>query len=200
MILDHDKKYVYVAIPKTASISVSISLGHGDNIPEPDFYHQGITSVLTTNPEAVTYFKFSFVRNPWARLLSLYNDFTLKRVFQYSEKVQHDKPLFSEFADFNDFCIRLHDSSWMDNIFLRSQAELLSLHGRTVMDYIGRFETLHDDFSVVCSKIGMVGTPLLKHNEGKYDNTSYRPYYTIEAKDAIARLYDLDIEVFGYDF
>lgn len=194
MIIDHDKRYVFVAVPKTASISIHFSLGHGNDIPEPDLYHRSLKSAIQSHPEIKNYFKFGICRNPWARLVSLYYDFTLKRKTQYSGKVVVDKPLFSEFKDFTDFCKNIKKSKWWDNIFLKSQHELLF-----GSDYIGRFERLESDFQYICQQIG-VTAPLLKHNLGVYDK-NYREYFTDETQKLVTNeLYPLDVEQFGYKF
>jgi hypothetical protein len=199
MIVDHDKKYLFVAVPKTASISLQFSLGHGNDIPEPPLYHQTLAEALERHPEAAEYFKFGFVRNPWARLISLYKDFTIKRVHQYSGKVRHDRPLFSEFRDFEDFCVRVHDTDWKDDVFLRSQSAYLYVGGELAADFVGRFEHLQRDFDYICETVG-VKPELLKMNEGKYDNSDYRKYYTDVARDAVAERYAEDVERFGYEF
>jgi hypothetical protein len=172
-------------------------LGH-TNIPEPELYHQGITQVLNNCPEVAGYFKFGFVRNPWARILSLYQDFTKKRIHQYSALVRHDKPLFSEFAGFEDFCLRVGNSPWMEDIFFQSQAKLLDEANHT-MDYIGRFEQLDTDFAEVCDKLGLNDIQLESHNIGVYEG-DYHQHYTSQAADAIGKLYADDAELFEYEF
>jgi chondroitin 4-sulfotransferase 11 len=201
MIVDHEYRYLYIAVPKTGSISVQFSLGHGHDIPEPDLYHQDIHTALNSHPEAENYYKFGFVRNPWSRLLSLYQDFTKKRVYQYSALVRHETPLFSEFANFEDFCVRFSDTSWKDNIFLRSQAKLLGVHtDRSLMDYVGRFENLERDFAILCQILGLGDVQLQQHNAGQYDNSDYRQHYSTVAKDAIERAYSDDVKLFNYEF
>ena len=199
MIIDHDRKYVFISVPKTGSISIQFSLGHGHDIPEPHLYHQSIAEALSANPECSGYFKFAFVRNPWARMLSLYKDFTLKRVHQYSGKVRHDLPLFSEFKDFHHFCAAVKDSAWWDDIFLRSQFRSLSVDGRMAMDRVGRFETLQSSFDEICSTIG-VAPQLLKMNVGEYDNSDYRQHYDDGSRKAIADIFVDDVTEFGYEF
>jgi len=179
-----------------------MSLGHGHDIPEPNLYHQGISSVLFANRRlGADYFKFSFVRNPWARLLSLYEDFTKKRIYQYSAKIRHEKPLFSEFRDFEDFCVNVRSTPWWDDIFLRSQTALLSHDGKMVMDAVGRFETLTTDFSKICCKIFGKPVTIQHHNAGIYNKEAgYRSYYSKKAEYAVAEIYKDDIEAFNYDF
>lgn len=200
MYLNHNKKFLFIAVPKTGSISISFSLGQTD-IPEPDLYHQSIHSAIQKHPECANYFKFGFVRNPWARILSLYNDFTLKRKYQYSALVKHDKPLFGEFANFEDFCLRVHTTNWINDIFLKSQSELLGVTtDSSLIDYVGRFENLQTDFDRICYMIQCPELRLQSMNIGEYDNKRYKEHYTPAAIDAVARLYATDIKVFKYDF
>lgn len=200
MIVDHNHRYICISVPKTGSISLQATLGYIHDVPEPDLYHQGIDDVLKNHPSCTNYFKFAMVRNPWDRLVSLYFDFTKKRIFQYSALVRHDTPLLSEFTDFEDLCLRLTESHWKDNIFFRSQTALLSIDGKLAMDFVGRFENLDADFSTVCEKIGIKKQPLEKWNAGVYEKTSYRKYYSDAARKAIATLYHDDVEGFGYEF
>lgn len=198
--IDNTYKYISVAVPKTGSISIHLTLGH-HNIPEPEIYHQSITNILKAHPECVGYYKFGFVRNPWARILSLYLDFTLKRINQYSALVRHEKPLFSEFANFSDFCIRFPETQWKDDVFLQSQATMLGCtKDSCIVDFVGRFENLENDFLTICKEIGLPHTSLQAHNAGKYDNAEYRSRYTPEARDAIASYYKEDVELFNYEF
>lgn len=200
MIINHQHRYVFVAIPKTGSISIQFSLGHQNDIPEPDLYHQSLQEAVSSHPECRDYFKFAMVRNPWARLVSLYFDFTKKRVHQYSGLVRHDTPLFSEFSGFEDFCLRVQQTPWWGNVFLRSQVKSLSLDGKVTMNFIGRFENLADDFKTACRLIDLGDVPLQSHNPGVYDKSSYQQYYSDAAKDAVASLYADDIKEFDYEF
>ncbi len=199
MIVDHDHNYIFISVPKTASLSMQFTLGHGGNIPEPLLYHQPLVEVLETYPDCRGYFKFAFVRNPWARLASLYHDFTKKRGHQYSALVRHEQPLFHEFADFEDLCLRVRETPWWDDIFFRSQFDLVALNGAVGLDFVGRYENLQGDFDTICKRIG-VKRDLIKMNIGKYDSSSYRQYYTDASRDAVAKLYERDVEEFGYEW
>lgn len=200
MIVDHNHRYICISVPKTGSISLQATLGYIHDVPEPDLYHQGIASVLKNHPNCADYFKFAMVRNPWDRLVSLYFDFTKKRIYQYSALVRHDKPLLSEFVNFEDLCLRITESPWKDNVFFKSQTKQLSMDGKMVMDFVGRFENLQSDFRTICEKIGIAPPPLERMNTGVYEKASYRQYYSDAAREAVAALYHDDIEGFGYEF
>src|SRR6266542_4784756 len=67
-----------------------------------------------------------------------------------------------------------------------------------LVDFIGRFERLQDDFAVVCSRIG-VPCPPLPH-EGRSVRTCYVEYYDDETRALVARRFRPDIDYFGYEF
>lgn len=195
--VDYEKELIALAIPKTGSISLHFSLGF-TVIPEPDEYHASLKTIIKQHPETENYYKFAFVRNPWDRFHSLYKDFTLKRIYQYSGKIRHNKPLFSEFKNFNDFCINIKESEWMNNVFLQSQTEITEYKGQQGCDFIGRFENLHNDFERLTKALNIKAT-LNIMNKGVYKET-YREYYSTEAQKAVEKLYQKDIDQFKYTF
>ena len=71
MIINHNKKYVFVHIHKTAGTSISINMLKSGGIK----YKNKHSFITELENEYKNYFKFSFVRNPWDRLVSWYNMF-----------------------------------------------------------------------------------------------------------------------------
>lgn len=66
-----------------------------------------------------------------------------------------------------------------------------------MVDFVGRFENIEEDFRAICRKVGI--TASLPH-VNKSKRTDYRDYYDAETRDLTARLYAEDIERFGYTF
>lgn len=67
--------------------------------------------------------------------------------------------------------------------------------GKILVDYVGRFENLRTDWQIICWILGIEKS--LSHiRKGNHDD--YRSYYTPESWDSIAKLYQRDIEIFGY--
>ena len=65
------------------------------------------------------------------------------------------------------------------------------------LDFIGHFETLHNDFRLIARKLG--AHALLQHlNASRRSN--YKDYYNSETVEIVAHLYSKDIELLGYDF
>ena len=70
MLINHNYKFIFVHIQKTAGTSITSVL---NEIPgtEPLYYSHSQINVLKEEYE--DYFKFCFVRNPWDRLYSWWN-------------------------------------------------------------------------------------------------------------------------------
>ena len=70
-------------------------------------------------------------------------------------------------------------------------------NGKVMVDFLGRYERLEQDFAAACDRIGIA--PRLPHLN-KSDRNSYQIYYTPETRDIVATLCRRDIELFGYSF
>jgi hypothetical protein len=148
---------------------------------------------------------FSFVRNPWSRLVSTYRqkvsaDATSRGmvdgVFQgFLDKgmaIRANMP-FEEFCEivceFPDEKIEKH---------LQSQAYTLILKGKPIVPFIGKVEHMKDDWKIVMDKVGLSNEMLhLNRTSGQH----YSSYFTSDGLvNAIADRYADDIRYFEYDF
>jgi len=229
--LSNKYKCVYVHIPKVAGQSIErVFIGlHGltwENraplllrpnddpaLGPPRLAHLSAAEYVScgyiTQKEFDSYFRFSFVRNPWSRLVSVY------RYLGLSEDMSFRQFLIEDFAA---------DDLWEPRLFKIPQYDFLFTNdGRQLVDYIGRFENLQTDFDQVCSAIGLPAMKLPHANETgsgrsvldsvkdrikrispihrKYDeHDHYTGYYDSETRKIFERLYSMDIETFGYTF
>ncbi len=138
-------------------------------------------------------FKFVFVRNPWDVQVSSYHH------------IQRHRPhLMAGINDFETFLRRKLDPEREYGYMFDVQSELQSeyvvdLSGNVIVDFIGRYERLQDDFLEVCRKIGL--RPLrLPHKNRAEDRASYKEYYTDETVGLVGEYFRRDIEMFGYSF
>ncbi len=158
------------------------------------------------------YYKFSFVRNPWSRLVSLY------KFLGYETKL-----------DFRPFLLGMFKSYIFerDNWFVGPQSDFVySSEGELLVDYLGRFEDLQNSFDFVCRQIGISVKRLPHVNKSESNGSNpdfadeqkdtypdkvagkdkptehqnYQEYYDQETIDCVAQLYRKDIMLFGYDF
>jgi len=126
------------------------------------------------------YFKFAFERNPWDRQVSAYH-------FRYRRK--ENPPPFSDY-------IRHKRRAWINNY------EIYSIDGEPCVDFIGRFESLTEDFRKALQQVGLAFEQELPRAKGNYrqDRKSYRDYYDEETRAIVAEWYAPEIRYLGYEF
>jgi hypothetical protein len=145
--------------------------------------HHYTTEMLKTEypNKFKNYFKFTFVRNPWDKVVSEWLYF--KKIdpeynFAFKESI-NNKSYWNKPYPFEEH-------TW-------SQVEFAS-----ECDYVGRFESLQKDFDTVCEMVGITKQKLPHRNKSKCKN--YIDYYDDESKEMVAKKYAKDIEYFGYKF
>ncbi len=146
-------------------------------------------------------FKFGFVRNPWDRLVSSF--FHLKRGGGHAnDKAWADRHL-ARYDHFEDFV-----SEWLTpaNVFSdvwhfvpMTRFVCLPGHARPALDFLGRYETLAEDFAAVAARLGL-GATLERVNAAPRDRSDYRDYYTPKTRRIVERVYRSDVRAFGYEF
>jgi Sulfotransferase family len=134
-----------------------------------------------------TYFKFGFVRNPWDRVVSLY---------ERAEGLQFRNTMsFDEFVDW----IQYSSSTCLYPTPHRYQLDwFVDPSGNVLADFIGKFERLDEDWAFVAQKLGIAER--LLHRMANPRARHYTEYYTLRTRDVIANKFRVDIERFGYEF
>lgn len=187
---------IFVHVPKSAGISIGYSLygrKTGDHRTIADY------KLCFKKDEFKSFFKFTFVRNPWDRLVSAYlymkNGGRNKEDYDWSTKV------LSPYKNFEEFVIGwLKEENIRQGLHFRPQYEFLCSKGSTIeVDFIGHFENIANDYDYIKSKIGM-GRELGCYNKTGNKKKDYRRYYTGRTKEIVEYIYREDIKLFGYDF
>jgi len=75
---------------------------------------------------------------------------------------------------------------------------LADYDGKILMNYIGRFENLDQDFKNICKKINLPKIEL-KH-QNKTTHKHYCECYDEESIEIIKKKFEEDIKVFNYEF
>lgn len=212
-------KYIFVHIPKCAGSSIELNLLARENIYINNFikngfsqlaswqkikYNLNLTKMGVTSQhlkisqyepqKAKNYFTFSFVRNPWDRMVSEYFYIRRKRGCDCKEKYFN-----KTFPNFRSFVINNGlQCAWPSHRFQQIDFVLNPMTNQMV-DFIGRFENLNRDFRYVCQRIGFKKLARLGQRNGTY-HKKYRHYYDTETKNIIAHKFRRDIEYFKYTF
>jgi hypothetical protein len=139
-------------------------------------------------------FKFAFVRNPWDLQVSSFHH------------IRRERPHYMEGRDnFVDFLRWKLDPERPYQFHIDTSIELQSdylidLHDNLIVDFVGRYERLHDDFASICKRIG-IASPDLPHRRQATDRRKdFREYYNDETAELVAKYFRRDIERFGYAF
>lgn len=131
-------------------------------------------------------FRFAFVRNPWDWQVSLYH-----YILKHPENPDYES--VRGMNSFDDYV------SWRVDGRIRLQSDFLNDEsGKSIVNFVGRFETLQDDFDQICQEIRIPLIRLPHLNKGTRRN--YRTMYTIETQALFAEAYRIDIERFNYEF
>jgi len=241
-VLSRKKNFIFVNIPKVAGTSIArtlkVKFGNikddsefvslVNNLPfDPDddkkFDPQGphlraldyVKYDYINQAEFDEYFKFAFVRNPWDRIVS-----------EYKYRGHYNKYSLKEFL-FHHMPRRC----WSDEYchIIPQYDFLYDSNGKLLVDFVGKFENLQEDYDKVCEKLNIEKHMVLHQNKssGIRRNTNllrvvkamirdmegflngkrkantfshYTEYYDDESRDFVAKLYKNDIKYFNYEF
>jgi len=191
--ISHKFKCIFIHIPKTAGTSIERKLDlYGRKRGQQD--HRTIREIKTTISDSIfrKYFKFTFVRNPWARVFSWYKNVMLDEIHRGTLGIP------SEDYPFKDF-LKVHLDKISGFMPLKPQMHWIKDDkGNIPLDFIGKFENLEKDFSYVCDVLNIENKRLPKLIVG--DNRHYSKYYDKEMKRSVAKKYAEEIIYFGYKF
>jgi hypothetical protein len=138
-------------------------------------------------------FKFTFVRNPWDLQVSSWHH--LKR--ERPHLVEH-LPDFESFLRWKLDPERPYQYHVDTSIELQSDY-LKDLDGTILVDFIGKYENLQEDYEEVCRRIG-IKPPPLPHKRQAKDRKGYREYYNEDLAKLVVEYFKEDIETFAYSF
>jgi hypothetical protein len=191
MIIDHEKKFLFVCVPKTASTSFRTLFGASLTCL-PHIYHKNITEVLAENPDLISYTKAAFTRNPYSRIMSAYQNLV-------SDAGHHE--LHSEilsFKNFDDFILNFEQTDCANFRHLKTQTSYTYKDGELMMDFLGKFESLNEDFFKLKNILGIKNLSLPHTRVTNY----FSPTNNIKPKsrDKICEIYEEDFLNFNYEF
>ncbi|WP_160116438.1 sulfotransferase family 2 domain-containing protein [Ruegeria sp. AU67] len=193
-------KTAFVHIPKTGGSTISTimrrpkfgSLTKQEPCPTVNKHASVFVHLDQLGLEAQNYFKFSFVRNPWDRLVSAYHYIIVRR---------KELDLVVNHATFESFLGSFVEEPlhYLNIPYFKPQSSfLVNDNGDMPLDFLGRFETFEKDLSEVLREIG--SRRMFFRHRKKSKRRDYREYYSAESSEAVGEIYIRDVQNFGYDF
>ena len=177
---------VFIHIPKTGGLSIR------KGFFEKDYLGPFFNKVPRKYRGC---FSFAFVRNPYERLISAYSMFN-----------RGPKPLIN--INFTDFLNTVTDESIHYRGANPRRTPKQSIRHHTIPQthpsnliqfakYIGRYESLENDFQHICNTIGAKFKPLPNINKSDH-HTNYREYFSNDQLLIINEFFKQDFEQLNY--
>ena len=202
--ISHKLKCIFIHVPRTAGSSIEKSLVGGD------WWHiqKDTKHLLASQAKKIyadywdNYFKFSFVRDPHSRMLSMNSHRSIRKVYFGNTKLKRDGIISVDSIDtykkkFGNPVLIEYDYRFYKREEVETQKHKSNcVYGNILdepIDYVGKFENLEADFNKVCKTLGLRKTVLPKIGQ-------YRHSLCLgtEAKFAINKIYEQDFINYNY--
>lgn len=188
-------KMIFIHIPKCGGISIENALF------QKKIGHSKIWIYKAFDKKKFKqYYKFTFVRNPWDRLVSAF--FFLKAGGRNPKDTEWARKYIYKYDSFENFVLSLKNKKVrkiiLNHQHFRPQHQyIIDENGRIPFDFIGRIEHFENDFETIKAQLGLTGD--LSHTN-KSIHKPYSHYYNQETKNIVANIYKEDIELLNYSF
>jgi hypothetical protein len=209
-----NKDAIFLWVPKTAGTSLVSILEENGALKLVDVYsvrkyfenkgiatfgHMSLTDLIAQGYVSREYFdrawKFGFVRNPYARAVSLYHYLV-------------DNKFITPTTTFPIFCSYLEHRAY-EPIGLYNHEGLNQLNpqvtwlfgpaGEPLYDFIGRFENLQHDFEQVAKALHLSNAGAQLPQLNTTNHKSVASYYSDREQKIVAEVYAADFKHFDYD-
>ena len=216
MLISHSHSFIFFHVAKVAGLSLRDALQpyaqepekfkirrpprqiHGKPNPLYAMWEAALTHVTASEAQKELgatfdrYYKFAFVRNPWDWQVSMYHFLLQETANPRYEQVK----ALAGFEEFLEWVIATPNP--YPRGATQAQSEMITnAAGEIITDFVGRYETLADDFAHVCRKLAIeAALPHLNQTRHR----AYRSYYNQRTQKLVADYFQADIERFGYCF
>lgn len=199
MFINNDRRFIFVHVPKTGGISVTkqLSVDFASDDCSWELYNDSQhLSAFALREKYPDYFIFSFIRNPYDRMISFYH-FKDRQVVRAVRKTKLKNRVI--FPPFKIFVKNLVENGKMANLMTNSQKSFLcSKSGYMICDWVGRFESLRDDYRHVLARFDDGVHDLIIHKNKSVDRKGLESYYDDETRERVFRFWKEDFDEFGY--
>ena len=187
-----EHKFIFVHVPKTAGTTIKnwLKTVVGEQA-DPVWEHFKSTEIqhMFHRDFYNQCFKFTFVRNPWSRVVSSY--------FYLTSDVYRKKNPMKWESKFKGVSF---EKFVRNKLMFMPQYKYFSDHdGNMQVDFVGTVEFLERDLRYVAGKLG-AQPPSDLPVSNKTRHKDYRSYYVPETIEIVREHHQRDIDLFGYEF
>lgn len=222
--ISHKHKFIFIHIPKAAGTTIekvlfkyaSPSSGTPDARRYKWYRNRELFKIIESHPD---YYTFTFSRNPYSKIVSLYHFFKFhqslslkdfvgkvsKFISLNSENLYRELPYNATHLKVSppnlkpiNYLQNIPEYPFEDNGNIGYHILPQSYFIPSNINFIGEMESLPHDFNIVCDQLGIPAGPLPRANKTKHKH--YTEYYNDETRRMVAETYAEDIEYFEYEF
>ena len=199
--ISHKYKCIFIHIPRTGGTSLET------HICGKDWWkiNSGTKHLIASTAKKVykehwdDYFKFSFVRNPWARMASM-----VKYAHSYGVCINNGKLDVSGYLT-SEF---VRDGREVDPRTVSADDEFPPatpncVYGNILneeLDFVGRLENIEQDSKFILKTIGFPELKTYPKVESRHIKRTCGDVYTNAVKEEVSKLYGVDIDTYGYEY
>jgi hypothetical protein len=213
--ISHPHRCIFIHIPKNGGASIERLIWSESDRTEENLWmgfvssqqnkyqtgalqHLFASNVIKAVSKEVyeEYFTFSMVRNPWDRAVSQFIYLHRRPDLQRFLGADHR----TSFPEYLELIVQKPHVHWQPQYLFLTDAA-----GQSIVDYVGRFEeyeaSVKEMMVKVCGKPERPdGSPLNIPHVNKSSRDNYWMYYENQTIDTVAKIYQEDIQRYGYSF
>lgn len=185
----------FIHIPRTAGKSVMRTLYTHDQ------FHFTVARMLSVSfPDVCALPRFAIVRNPWDRAVSAYHFATQGGVpgwAHMNHPERYQGPKFASFETFVHEYLSQHDPRELDGVFRPQSCYVTLKDGSVPINYLGHFDKMAETEAWLSETLGR-DVKFPRTNQTTRD--FYPSYYNDDTRAIVGRLYQEDVDRFGFEF
>lgn len=190
--ISHSHKLIFIHIPRTGGTSIEAELGVSIS---RDDKHKPASLIYQELGEQrwKEYFKFTFVRNPWDRMVSIYHQpfYNIQRNGQYFIGYKTGKGFKYFLENFHVVPWEYGADTYLDYLSVDRSKE-------PDIDFVGRYENRALDLRRIEAATG-IKIPDKVHLR-RTEHAHYLDYYDDVTRAIVEKRFEKDILYFGYKF
>ena len=178
--IDTETGLIFVHIPRTSGTSIEVAL---QGYPVPDAFKHYKSSMIKCmlSDSWDSYFKFTVVRNPFDRVVSLYHSEHYRNINALTKK-----PLIDFLHTFTEYH-PLHEYGFTQSDYIDED-----------MDLIIKFEDREAGLNELFEKTGIKVDPDIRERKTARPETPYQDFYDDKTRGMVEYLFNNDFSKFNY--